>query len=153
MTPMTNEAINRLIYEGALKLDAEDFRGFLDQCGDEFRYSIRAYSPDLGQEMVWLDHGRKGMQDLFAMLPQHVRIQGRFKRHVSVYSVDQEAAGRARAHSSVLLVHTDPEGSSVLFAAGHYEDVIETSGAAPRLLERVVRLETRNLGPGLHVPV
>ncbi|WP_332816024.1 hydroxylase [Ramlibacter sp.] len=150
---MSNEAIARLIYGAALKLDAEDFKGFLRQCGEEFKYSIRAYSPELGQEMVWLEHGRKGMQDLFAMLAQHVRIKGRFKRHVSVYSVDAASEGRARAHSSVLLVYTDLEGSSRLFAAGHYEDVIETSGDSPRLLERVVRLETRDLGPGLHVPV
>lgn len=150
---MSNEAINRLIYGGALKLDAEDFKGFLGHCGEEFRYSIRTYSPELGQDMVWLEHGRKGMQDLFAMLPQHVRLKGRFKRHVSVYSVDQEVDGRVRAHSSVLLVHTDSDGTSRLFAAGQYEDLIETDGDAPRLLERVVRLETRDLGPGLHVPV
>jgi methanesulfonate monooxygenase small subunit len=150
---MNTEAIARLIYGAALKLDAEDFKGFMRQCGDEFRYSIRAYSPELGQEMVWLEHGRKGMQDLFAMLPQHVRMKGRFKRHVSVYSVDKDDDGRARAHSSVLLVHTDPEGNSKLFAAGQYEDVIETAGETPRFLERVVRLETRDLGPGVHVPV
>lgn len=150
---MSNDAINRLIYGAALQLDAEDFKGFLGQCGEDFRYSIRAYSPELRQEMVWLEHGRKGMQDLFAMLPQHVRMKGRFKRHVSVYSVDQEDDGRARALSSVLLVHTDPDGTSRLFAAGQYEDLIEIEGASPRLLERVVRLETRDLGPGMHVPV
>lgn len=150
---MSNDAITRLIYGAALKLDAEDFKGFLRQCGEDFTYSIRTFSPELGQEMVWLEHGRKGMQDLFAMLPQHVRIKGRFKRHVSVYSVDQQADGRTRAHSSVLLVHTDPEGNSKLFAAGQYEDVIETTGEQPRLVERVVRLETRDLGPGMHVPV
>ena len=142
---MSNDAIQRLIYSAALKLDAEDFKGFMRECGDEFKYSIRAYSPELGQDMVWLEHGHKGMQDLFAMLPQHVRIKGRFKRHVSVYFVDRDEGGRARAHSSVLLVHTDPEGNSRLFAAGQYEDVIETAGDTPRLLERVVRLETREL--------
>jgi methanesulfonate monooxygenase small subunit len=150
---MSKDAIQRLIYSAALKLDAEDFKGFMRECGDEFKYSIRAYSPELGQDMVWLEHGRKGMQDLFAMLPQHVRIKGRFKRHVSVYFVDRIDDGRANAHSSVLLVHTDPEGRSTLFAAGQYEDVIETTGETPRLLERVVRLETRDLGPGVHVPV
>lgn len=150
---MTNEAIAKLIYGGALRLDAEDFKGFMRQCSEEFCYSIRAYSPELGQEMVWLEHDRKGMQDLFAMLPQHVRIKGRFKRHVSVYSVDRESEGRARAQSSVLLVYTDPDGNSKLFAAGQYEDLIETAGELPRLLERVVRLETRDLGPGLHIPV
>lgn len=150
---MSNDTIHRLIYASAQNLDAEDFKGFLRQCGDDFKYSIRAYSPELGQDMIWLEHGRKGMQDLFAMLPQHVRMKGRFKRHVSVYAVDHDGDGRARAQSSVLLVHTDPDGTSRLFAAGQYEDVIDTGGDAPRLVERTVRLETRDLGPGVHVPV
>ncbi|WP_077562455.1 aromatic-ring-hydroxylating dioxygenase subunit beta [Polaromonas sp. C04] len=150
---ISNEEINRLIYTSALKLDAEDFKGFLRQCGESFRYTIKAYSPELGKEMTWLDHGRKGMQDLFGMLPQHVRMKGRFKRHVSVYSVDRQEDGRAKAHSSFLLIHTDPEGNSKLFAAGQYFDVIDVSGDAPRLVERVVQLETRELGPGMHIPV
>lgn len=150
---MTNDDISRLIYAGAVKLDAEDFKAFLRRCADDFRYTIKAYSPELGQDMTWLDHDRKGMSDLFAMLPQHVRMKGRFKRHVSVYSIDRDADDRVRAHSSVLLVYTDPDGSSKLFAAGHYEDVIDTSGQTPRLRERVVRLETRDLSPGMHVPV
>jgi methanesulfonate monooxygenase small subunit len=150
---MTNDDISRLVYSTAVKLDVEDFKGFLRQCDQEFRYTIKTYSPELGREMTWLDHDQKGMKDLFAMLPQHVRMKGRFKRHVSVYSVDRDGNDRARAHSSVLLVHTDPDGVSKLFAAGQYEDVIDTSGDKPLLVERVVRLETRELGPGMHVPV
>jgi len=153
MKPMTNEAVARLIFATVLKLDAEDFKGFLRHCGEGFRYSIKAYSPELGKEMTWLDHGRKGMQDLFAMLPQHVRMKGRFKRHVSIYSIDQQEDGSVRAQSSVLLIHTDPEGNSKLFAAGQYEDEIDLSGDTPRLGARVVRLETRELGPGMHIPV
>lgn len=152
-TVMNNEAIHRLIYTSALKLDAEDFKGFLRQCGESFRYAIKTYSPELGKEMTWLDHGRKGMQGLFAMLPQHVRMKGKFKRHVSVYAIDHLEDGRVKAHSSVLLIHTDPDGVSKLFAAGQYFDVIEVSGEAPRLVERVVQLETRELGPGMHIPV
>ena len=124
---MTNDDIGRLVYATAVKLDAEDFKGFLRQCSEDFRYTIKAYSPELGRDMVWLDHNHKGMKDLFAMLPQHVRMKGRFKRHVSVYSVDREDGGRARAHSSVLLVHTDADGASRLFAAAQYEDVIDVS--------------------------
>ena len=150
---MNNEAIAQLIYSAALKLDAEDFSGFLSQCDDEFRYSIRTYSPELGQDMVWLEHGLKGMQDLFVMLPQHVRMKGRFKRHVSIYSIDKDDDGHVRANSSVLLVHTDIEGRSKLFAAGQYDDIIEAEGETPCFLERTVRLETRDLGPGMHIPV
>lgn len=150
---MNNEAVARLIYASVLKLDAEDFKGFLRHCGESFRYAIKAHSPELGKEMTWLDHGRKGMQDLFAMLPQHVRMKGKFKRHVSVYSIDPQEDGCTRVLSSILLIHTDLEGTSKLFAAGQYEDLIDLSGDAPLLVERVVRLDTRNLGQGMHIPV
>lgn len=149
---MTNENIKRLIYSSALKLDGEDFKGFLRHCSESFRYCIKTYSPELGMEMTWLDHDRPALQDMFGMLRQHVRMTGRFKRHVSVYTVDNED-GKAKVHSSILLVHTDLEGHSKLFAAGQYEDVIDLSGDAPMLLERVVRLETRELGPGMHIPI
>jgi methanesulfonate monooxygenase small subunit len=150
---MTNETVSRLIYATVLKLDSEDFKGFMRHCGESFRYAIKTFSPELGKEMTWLDHGRKGMQDLFGMLPQHVRMKGRFKRHVSIYSIDPQEDGSVNALSSVLLIHTDLEGNSKLFAAGQYEDVIDLSGDTPRLTERVVRLETRDLGQGMHIPV
>lgn len=152
---MDSDPIKRLIYSSALMLDAENFKGFLAACGEHFRYAIKTFSPELGKEMVWLDHTHKGLQDLFGMLPQHVRMKGRFKRHVSVYSVDAEpdTQNRIRAHSSVLVVHTALDGSSKLFAAGQYEDIIDVSGDSPHFIERVVRLETRELGPGMHIPV
>jgi methanesulfonate monooxygenase small subunit len=150
---MTNDAISGLVYETAMRLDAEDFKGFMRACGDVFSYSIRVHSPDLGREMVWLEQDRKGMQDLLTMLPQHVRMKGRFRRHVSVYKVERPSAERACAHSSVLVVFTDQLGSSRLFLAGQYEDVFDTTGEAPRLIERVVRLDSRDVGPGMHIPV
>lgn len=56
-------------------------------------------------------------------------------------------------HSSVLLIPTDTAGNSKLFAAGYYDDVIEPDGDALRIIERVVHLETRELGPGVYVPI
>ena len=150
---MSDQAIARLIYETAIKLDTEDFKGFLRGCSAEFKYSIRVHSPDLGQEMVWLEQDRKGMEDLFTMLPQHVRMKGRFRRHVSVYTVDRESEGRVRAHSSFMVIFTDLEGTSRLFLAGQYEDLIDTEGESPQLLERIVRLDSRDTGPGMHIPV
>lgn len=150
---MTNDDISALIFRSSLLLDAEDFKGFLRLCGDDFNYRICAHSPEIGKDMIWLEHDRQGLQGLFAMLPQHVRMRGRFKRHVSIYSIDRSEQDRARVLSSLLLVHTDDHGVSRLFAAGQYHDVVATARSEPRLVEREVRLETRDLGPGMHVPV
>lgn len=149
---MSNEDISRLIYGVALLLDSEDFKGFLSRCGKEFSYRICAHSPEIGKEMIWLDHDRESMKSLFSMLPKHVRMKGKFKRHVSIYSVDRDDS-QAKVISSVIVIHTDQDGVSKLFAAGQYNDVIDVSGEEPQLIERVVRLDTRDLGPGMHIPV
>ena len=151
---MSNEAIQRLIFNSALTLDAEKYKAFLALCTEDFQYTAVTYSPDLGQDMTWLDHGRKGLQDLFGMIPQHVRLKGKFKRHASIYTIDRdEAAQTAAVLTSVMLIHTNQDGASKLFAAAQYEDTVDTSGAEPLLRKRVVRLDTRDLSPGIHIPV
>jgi methanesulfonate monooxygenase small subunit len=151
---MSNEAIQRLIFQSALTLDAEKYKAFLALCTEDFQYTAVTHSPDLGMDMTWLAHGRKGLQDMFGMIPQHVRLKGKFKRHVSVYTIDHdEPAKTAAVSTSLMLIHTNLEGVSKLFAAAQYEDLVDTSGATPLLKKRLVRLDTRDLSPGIHVPV
>ena len=57
------------------------------------------------------------------------------------------------AVSSVLVINTDLEGRSTLFAAGRYLDQVDMTGEAPLLAARTVHLETRDLGIGSHVPI
>ena len=148
---MATEDIRTLIYKSSLMLDSENFAGFLDMCSDSFSYRISAYSPELGCDMIWLEHDRKELQGLFDMLPKHVRMPGKFRRHVSVYTVEGDGKGHANVMSSLMVLYTDLDGASTLFAAGQYTDVIDTSEPILRLLEREVRLDTRILGPGVHV--
>lgn len=151
---MNNESIHRLIFSSAMALDAEKYKAYLALCTEGFQYTVVTYSPELGKDMTWLDHGRKSLQDMFGMIPQHVRLKGKFKRHVSVYTVDQDAAASTAAvSSSVMLIHTDQNGVSKLFAAAQYEDIVDISGEAPLLKKRVVRLDTRDLTPGIHIPI
>ena len=39
-----------------------------------------------------------------------------------------------------------------LFAVGRFHDTVKLNGAAPKLARRMVRLETRLLGYGYHIP-
>ena len=43
-------------------------------------------------------------------------------------------------------------GATELFAVGKMYDSIDLSGDEPRLLDRNIRLDTRMLGVGYHIP-
>ncbi len=152
MAPVNERAIERLVYRSCRCLDDEDFAAYLALCAPGFRYRITAHSPEIRKDMIWLDHDRDGLAALFENLPEHVRRLGRLMRHASVYDLAME--GRtARVESSLVVIHTGLDGRSSVFAAGRYLDGIETDGEAPLLLSREVRLETRDLGIGSHVPI
>jgi methanesulfonate monooxygenase subunit beta len=155
--PIAIGAIQRLIYTSCLALDEEQFGNYLDLLAPDFQYVIKAYSTELRRDMIWLDLDRKGIEGLFASLPNHVRFQGSLLRHASVYTVDMnEDSAQAKALTSVTVIHTDLDGASRLMAAGRYHDAIDFGGKRPLLRERVVRLDTRvfdNESGGSHLPI
>jgi methanesulfonate monooxygenase small subunit len=151
---LSEEAIRRLVYQSCMTLDAEDFDGYLTLCGPGYRYRITTYSPELKKDMVWLDHGRKDLASMLEMVPQHVRLPGRFLRHATVQVVGHgERPDEWTAVSALSVYYTDPDGESRLFAVGRYHDRIEEADGSPRLAAREVRLETRVLGAGSHLPM
>ena len=153
---MTNleqrNTIEELVYRSCLALDARDYKGFLALCEDDFRYAITTYSPEIRRDMVWLDHDRKGMETLFANLPRHNSDHSPLTRHATVYTVEVEA-NAAKVISALQVFRTTLDGGATeLFAVGRFHDTVKLNGAAPRLAQRTVRLDTRLLGYGYHVP-
>jgi methanesulfonate monooxygenase subunit beta len=148
------DPIRSLVGRSCLALDDGDFDGYLDLCAPEFAYSIVVWSPELGKEMVWLDHDRDGLSGLFETLPEHLQRSGSLSRHVSVYTVEEQAdAGSYYVVSSVVVHHTDLDGRTQTLAVGRYLDTIVCVDGDYRLSAREVALETRDLGIGLHVPL
>lgn len=146
------QAIEELVYRSCLALDAKDYKKFLALCDGEFRYTISTYSPEIRKEMVWLDHDRKGMETLFTNLPRHNSDHSPLTRHVTVYTVDENGAG-AEVVSAIQVFKTELDGGATeLFAVGRLHDTVRFEGASPRLARRMVRLETRLLGYGYHIP-
>ena len=43
-------------------------------------------------------------------------------------------------------------GATELFAVGRFHDTVKLNGGSPKLARRVVRLDTRLLGYGYHIP-
>ncbi len=146
------KTIEELVYRTCLALDARDYKAFLGMCDDEFRYTITAYSPEIRRDMVWLDHDRKGMETLFTNLPRHNSDHSPITRHATVYTVEMDGA-QASVVSALQVFRTALDGGATeLFAVGRFHDTVKLNGAAPKLAHRTVKLDTRLLGYGYHIP-
>ena len=152
---MTDKDIENLIYAACLRMNADDYAGWLNElCAPTFRYSITAYSEEIDQRMTWFDHERQPLLDMCLSVGEHFTNLGRFHRHASVYRLDvDKKAGEANTVSSVIVMHTTLEGESRFYATGYYEDRIDIAGAHPLFTRRNVALTTTFLESGSHLPL
>ena len=148
------ELVEGLIYRASLLLDDHDFEGYLDLCQPEFRYAIHAHSPEIRRDMVWMELDKTGLTTLFRTLPRHNSDHAPLSRHVTVYTVTvDEAKGEAKAVSVLQVFQTALDGGhTALFAVGKIHDTIRLAGGPATLLSRTIRLDTRLLGIGSHIP-
>lgn len=152
-------ALSDLVADSAQLLDERRFGEWLDLTAASFHYRIEAYSHDIRKNMVWLDHDRNGMVALIELLPKHHTDGGDWLRQVSVGKVEAEGPSAASAVSSLAAFHTARDigdahvegGTSRLLLVGRYHDRFTHDGARWLLSERVVRLQTRQLGVGSHL--
>lgn len=153
--PAGNDDVRALIGNSCAALDAEDYAGFLAHCSADFRYRLVAFSPEIRAEMTWMNYDRSGLETLFGDLPHHLHVPlGSLFRQVSTYSIaPAEPPGQAAAKSTVLIVLTDADGVSKLFAAARYLDIVSLTGTRPLLVSRTARLETRDIGVGTPIPL
>jgi methanesulfonate monooxygenase subunit beta len=150
----TRSDIDQLIYRSCLALDAKDFAGFLELCDPEFNYRITTFSPEIRKDMTWLEHDKEGLKLLFNNLPKHNSDHSPLSRHATVYTVDQDAAkGEAQVVSALQVFRTALDGGATeLFAVAKLYDTVRVSGEDVKLVDRNVRLDTRMLGYGYHIP-
>lgn len=147
-------AIEELVYRSCLTLDEKNFKAYLDLCDADFRYTIAAYSPEIRKDMIWLEHDKPGMQLLFTNLPRHNSDHSLLTRHATVYTVEHDTVQqRASVISALQVFKTSLDGGATeLFAVGRYFDTVTLNGGAPKLLRRIVKLDTRQFGIGYHIP-
>jgi methanesulfonate monooxygenase small subunit len=144
--------IEELVYRSCLALDDRDFKGFLELCDADFRYKVTAYSPEIRKEMVWLDHDRAGMETLFNNLPRHNSDHAPLTRHATVYTVKIDGQ-QAEVVSALQVFRTALDGGTTeLFSVARLVDTVKLDGGTPKLAKRVVRMGTRQLGFGSHIP-
>jgi methanesulfonate monooxygenase small subunit len=146
------QKIEELIYRSCLALDDRDFKAFLDLCDESFRYKVTAYSPEIRKDMVWLDHDRKGMEALFTQLPRHNSDHSPLTRHATVYTIKVNGT-QAEVVSALQVFRTALDGGATeLYSVARLVDTVKLDGGDPKLAQRVVRMETRQLGFGSHIP-
>ena len=138
-----------------MTLDDKKFNDYLDLCDPAYHYAITAYSPEIRKEMTWLEHDKAGMQGLFANLPKHNSDQSPLSRHVTVYTITPvDDAKEARVVSALQVFRTSLDGGATeLFAVGKLLDTVSLADGEPKLLDRNVKLQTRMLGFGYHIPL
>ncbi len=151
---ISDDQLRTLVYRSCLCLDEGDWDGYLDLCAADFNYQVVNYSPELRQDMVWMEQDRAGLVTLFGNLENHITRPGQFLRHASVALIEPNGdGGAAKVTSSFVIAYTELDGISSLFAVGRYYDVVDTAGDAPLLRARQVRLHTRDLEGGSHFPI
>jgi methanesulfonate monooxygenase small subunit len=144
--------IEELVYRSCLALDDRDFKAFLELCDPGFRYKVTAYSPEIRKEMTWLDHDKTGMETLFTQLPRHNSDHSPLTRHATVYTVKVEGS-EAEVVSALQVFRTALDGGATeLYTVARIIDTVKLDGGAPKLVRRHVRMGTRELGFGSHIP-
>ncbi len=147
-------AVEELIYETCTALDQLNYSGYMGLCGDDFEYLLTAYSPEIRKDMIWLDHGRAEMENLFNTLPRHNSDHAPLTRNAVVYKVQfDEAKKEANVVTALQIFKTQLNGGATqVFAVGKYYDTVSLEGETPTLRKRHVKLDTRDLHWGSHVP-
>lgn len=144
-----------LVYRSCLLMDQKKFEEYFELCSDDFHYTITAFSPEARVDMIWMDEDKASLKRTLDVLPRHNSDHSPLSRHVTVYTVDYDPAQkRAQVVSALQVFKTSLDGGETkLFAVAKYYDMIALSGTKARLIERIVRLETRMLGLGSHIPL
>ncbi|AQV96605.1 methanesulfonate monooxygenase [Cupriavidus necator] len=146
--------VRALIAKTCLTLDANDYPGYLALCHESFNYRIAAYSPEIRKDMLWLEKSKGDLKDLFNLLPKQNMDRTPLTRHFSIFTV--EPAGRedhVKVMSALQVFRTEHQGGTTsLVAIGKYIDEIQLGSNGAVLVDREVRLDTRMLGKGYHIP-
>lgn len=150
---ISDDEIKNLIYKSCQLLDSEEFEEYLNLYTEYFEYKVTNYSPEIRKDQEWMDVNREELKGLLANVPLHFRLLGSFMRHATVYDIERNGDDKVHALTYVTIYYTSAEGATNVWAIGRYHDVIDVSGATPLIADRNMKLETREVGIGTHLPM
>ena len=153
------ENVKETIYRACLNLDEQKWNEWIDQCDEDFKYSVTTYSHEVRKDLTYLILSHKDLKPYFDLLPKHNTAHSPIRRHASVYSVDVSDDGTsAEAVTSVLITQEMFDGINApldsgenrLFVVGKYHDKFKIDGDNVTFSERETRIFTRRLDKGSH---
>lgn len=159
MSTNGTEMVKDAIYQACLNLDEKKWDEWLGQCDGEFKYSVTAYSPEIGKDMKYLGLNHKELKEYFGLLPKHNTDHSPLRRHATVYSVNvDDRAKTAEAVTSFLITQEMFDGVNApldtgenhLFVVGKYHDKFNIENGEAVFTEREARIHTRRLDKGSH---
>jgi len=148
------KTIREFISNLCTALDQSNFTDYLALCHASFNYRITVYSPEIRKDMLWLEKDKDGMSALIDLLPKQNLDSTPLTRHFNLCTVvPSDEKDKYNVRSTVQVYRTEHEGGTTsLVAIGEYIDVIHVDSSSTLLVDREVRLQTRMLGKGYHVP-
>lgn len=160
--PEVNQRVQDLVYASCLQANDSNWPAYLDLCdSSDFQYRITNYSPEIKKDQCWMFQDFAGLKKMILLLPKHNSDHSVLTRHAVVHAIDfDEAKLEATCTSLVTIYRTQLDGASShfesgktsLYAIGKYLDRVCFKDDGPKLMAREVRLETRQLDIGTHLP-
>lgn len=155
--------IRDTIYQATLFLDQEKWNDWLALCDEDFIYQIKAFSPEINYDSIYMHESRDELIKLMDMLPKHNTDESPLSRFTNVYTVDVAADGATATATSAFVVYRHifdsavdshiEAGSTELYLVGKYHDEFRITNGQPRFVARTTRLETRRMDRGSHWPI
>lgn len=159
MSANQTEMVKDAIYQACLNLDERKWEDWLDQCDDDFQYSVTAFSPEIGKDMIYLGLNHDELNKYFELLPKHNTDHSPLRRHATVYSVKVADDGKKASAVTSFLVTQEmfdgidapiDTGENHLFVVGQYRDQFNVENGRAVFTEREARIFTRRLDKGSH---
>jgi len=144
--------IESTIRRSARYLDEEQFAEWQRLFLPEAQYRIFAYSHELRKEMCWLDLGMGELAWRMNNADRFVRDRCEKTRFVDIVEI-QVGENEATTYSNVQIWTTDLEGQTSLYALVSYSDALVERDNEWLISNRAVRVRTRILSAGSHIPV
>jgi 3-phenylpropionate/cinnamic acid dioxygenase small subunit len=146
------QAIRDLVALTAARLDREDLAGWLELFDENAEYELTAFSPELRRPMSWWKSERAALEKLIGEIPRHERDPARRLHLLGPIAVALDV-GRGRAEVPFAVYRTMPDGATLLYVVGRYENSVIKRGGRWRYTSHRVVLETRFLDAFTHMPL
>jgi hypothetical protein len=149
-----------LVLESCMHLNAGEWSSFLALCDPgTFTYSIVNFSPEIKKVQCWMKQDHAGLSKVLALLPKHNSDRAHLTRHVTPCLVGpDDGSGELEVTSYMTVYRTEwdaedshlQSGATTLYVVGRVIDRVLVEQDRRLLRNRVVDLDTRQVGIGSH---